>query len=321
MFAVNYLDSVLILANRALYYDDQLAEAYFVKGAYYDAKGEKSDAQVEYDKAIKLNPNDWKAYYGKAVLHEVEDPVIYLDNLLKAVLNNRTDVITPTILRRMGGKFLVTGHIDYARKYFTKAFELDRDSAFYLSCLGGIESDQGNFEKSLEYFRRAVNNRPNYAEVIQRLGKNCLFLGKNKESLKYYREYTAMVQNFDAKFAYACLQNGFSQEAEKYFNEQFVFCQNLLKSNRPLSQVAWAYYELASIYSYRGDKENALKNLKLLAGSINCELWLLTDLRNDPMFNNIRNDPEFNQIFSEMERKYKDIHENVSKWIEDKQIQ
>lgn len=320
MFAVNYLDSVIILANHALYYDDQLAEAYFVKGAYYDAKGEKSDAQAEYDKAIRLNPNDWKAYYGKAVLNEIEDPVQYLDNLQKAVLNNQTDVITPTILRRMGGKFLVTGHIDEAKKYFTKAFELDLDSAFYLSCLGGTESDQGNYEKSLEYFRRAYNNRAAYSEVIYRLGKNCLFTGKYKESLKYFREYSAIVQNNDIRVAYAYRLNGLSKEADQYFREQFEFCQKIVNTNRPYSQISWAYYDLACMWALRGDKENAFKNLRLFSQNKNCELWMLTDMRNDPLLANIRKEPEFSGITREMEAKFQAAHDRVGKWMEEKGI-
>jgi tetratricopeptide (TPR) repeat protein len=321
MFSVNYLDSVIILANRALYYDDQLAEAYFVKGAYYDAKGEKSDAQAEYDKAIRLNPNDWKAYYGKATLHEIDDPVQYLDNLLKAVLNNQNDVITPTILRRLGGKLLVTGHIDNAKKYFAKAFELDHDSAFYLSCLGGTESDQGNYEKSLEYFKRAINNRANYSEVMYRIGRNCLFIGKYKESLKYFREFTAIVENYDIRVAYACSQNGLNKEAEKYFNDQFEFGHKIVKTNRPYSQISWAYYDLACIYSFRGDKENALKNLKFFAQNKNCELWMLMDLKNDPLLENIRKEPEFMQVLSEMEIKFQAAHDNVGKWLKEKGIQ
>jgi tetratricopeptide (TPR) repeat protein len=321
MFSVNYLDSVIILADRALYYDNQLAEAYFVKGSYYDAKGAKSNAQAEYDKAIKINPNDWKAYYGKAVLHEIEDPVKYLDNLYKAVLNNQSDIITPTILRRMGGKFLVTGHINYAKKYFAKAFELDSDSAFYLSCLGGTESDQGNYEKSLEYFRRAYNNRANYSEVIYRLGKNCMLTGKYKESLKYFREYTAIVQNYDPRIAYTFFKSGLTKEAEKYFSEYLDFCQDILKSSRPYSQINWAYYDIASIYSFRGDKENALKNLKLYSRNKNCELWMLTDMKFDPLLSNIRNEPEFIQIEKEMENKYQIVSAEVGKWIKEQRME
>ena len=38
-FLTNYMDSVLIFANKALSYDAQLAEAYFDRAGYYDYKG------------------------------------------------------------------------------------------------------------------------------------------------------------------------------------------------------------------------------------------------------------------------------------------
>ncbi len=187
-FSENYLDSVLILANLALSHDDQLAEAHFVKGAYYEVMGLQTKAIEEYDKTIKLNPNDWLAYYGKARIYDVMDQIKCLDNLQKAASINKSDLVSPTILRLIGGKLLVTGFIDDAKSYFTRAFELDDDSAFFFSCLGGTESDQGNYEKSVEYFERAYRNRPNYSEVIRRLGENYLLIGQYRESMKYFQE-------------------------------------------------------------------------------------------------------------------------------------
>jgi tetratricopeptide (TPR) repeat protein len=90
----------------------------------------------------------------------------------KAALINHGDMVSPTIFRLIGGKLLVTGFIDKAKVFFTKALELDSDSAFYFSCLGGTESDQGNYEKSVEYFEKAYRSRANYTEVMRRLGEN-----------------------------------------------------------------------------------------------------------------------------------------------------
>jgi hypothetical protein len=94
-----------------------------------------------------------------------------------------------------------------------------------------------------------------------------------------------------------------------------------VKTNRPYSQISWAYYDLACIYSFRGDKENALKNLKLFAQNKNCELWMLTDLKNDPLLESIRKEPEFIQVLSEMENKFQAAHDNVGKWLKEKGIQ
>ena len=61
-FSDNFLDSVPVLADIALSYDDQLAEAYDVKGVYYGIIGKPEQAIKEYEKAIKFNPNYWLAY-------------------------------------------------------------------------------------------------------------------------------------------------------------------------------------------------------------------------------------------------------------------
>jgi TolB-like protein/Tfp pilus assembly protein PilF len=317
MGSANYLDSVLIMADRALSYDDQLSEAYFAKGTYYTAKGLKNNALEEYDKAIKLNPNDWTAYYGKAMLYD-DDPVQYLDNLQKALLINQSGVISPTILRNIGGKLEITGFKDRALHYYKKAFEMDGDSAFYLSCLGGAESDQGNYNKSVSYFKRAYNNRPNYTQVIERLGEDHLRLGQYKESLKYFKEYISLIPDFNPMVAYAYWQNGLKKEAENYFKEHLEFCNNALKSN-PHS--AWAYYDLACIYAFRGDKEGALRNLKLYSQNISCELWMLSHIKTDPFFKDIKNEPEYIQIVREMESSYQAVHDRVGDWVTKQRIQ
>jgi TolB-like protein/tetratricopeptide (TPR) repeat protein len=316
LLSENYLDSVLILANLALSYDDQLAEAYYAKGAYFTFKGLKNRAIEEFDKAIELNPNDWLAYYGKAKIYDVEDPIKCLDNLQNAASINQSDIVSPTIFRILGGKLLVTGFIDKAKFYFTKAFKLDGDSAFYFSCLGGTESDQGNYKKAVEYFGKAYRNRENYTEVIRRLGENYLYDGNYSESLKYFREYLSLVDDESPQVAYSFWQNGFKKEAEKYFNERQEWCRSILETDRPYLQLFWAYYELACIYSFRGDKENAIRYLKMYAQNTNCELYMLTHVKDDPLFDPIRNEPEFRQILREMETNYQALHEKVGKWLE-----
>jgi tetratricopeptide (TPR) repeat protein len=46
-------------------FDDQLSEAYTLRGRYYTEIGKPEQAIEEFDKAIKFNPNDWMAYLEK----------------------------------------------------------------------------------------------------------------------------------------------------------------------------------------------------------------------------------------------------------------
>jgi tetratricopeptide (TPR) repeat protein len=63
-FSKNYLDSVFIYCDIAISLDSQLAEAHYIKGQYFSEINKPEQAVKEYDKAIKLNPNDcgltWK---------------------------------------------------------------------------------------------------------------------------------------------------------------------------------------------------------------------------------------------------------------------
>ena len=313
----NYLDSVLILSNIALSIDDRLSEAYFAKGVYFDAKGLKEKALGEFDKALEYNPNYWRAYMGKAFLYENYDPVASIENLQKVASINH-DVFSATINRIIGGCLLVTGYISEAKEYFFKAFEIDRDSAFLLSCLGGTESDLGNYGKAIEYFKRAYLNRSGYSEVIRRLGKSYLFCGQPDKALTYFREYIKIVpQDINPYVALAHSMNGFRKEADQYFDARMDYCLSALESGPSTQNISWVYYDLACLYAFKGDKENALKNLTLYSKSTKCKLWMLTDLKNDPMLEGIRNESAFKKIFTDMEFQYQSLYDQMGKWLED----
>ncbi|MCK4992239.1 MAG: helix-turn-helix domain-containing protein, partial [Bacteroidales bacterium] len=70
IFSENALDSALILADKALSYDNQLDAAYILKGRYYQwGKSNYEQAIIEYGKAITFNPNAWFAYWNKGMLY------------------------------------------------------------------------------------------------------------------------------------------------------------------------------------------------------------------------------------------------------------
>ena len=76
-------------------------------------------------------------------------------------------------------------------------------------------------------------------------------------------------------------------------------------------------YDLAAVYAFMGDREKAYENLRLWAKMPSCQLWWITFIKNDPLFNSIRNEPEFKQIVKDQEAKYQAEHERVRKWLEE----
>lgn len=61
-FSESFLDSTIVLADRALSYDDHLAEAYYARAVYYSKHKNIEQALKEFEKALKYNPNYWEVY-------------------------------------------------------------------------------------------------------------------------------------------------------------------------------------------------------------------------------------------------------------------
>ena len=328
-FSENYLDSCLILADKALSFDDRLAEGYFIRGTYYVLNGRTEDGIAEVNKSLKYNPNNWESYYGLA--HSAylwnnyyADWIKAIDYLQKAVnLNHGKEL--PDILSLLGvanGYF--AGFPNKAIQYFKEELTLTGDSIKYFNSLAQLEIQYGNTEKAFKiakdnYLRDSTN-----LNTISSLGNFYIRDGQYAESLNYYKKYA---EGLTAKgefqtgsmlpIGYAYLQNGYKKEAEYWFNEQKKLSEEAIIKGRLYSSWGYAYFDLASLYAIKGDKERAFENLRLFAKAKVCSKPSIDNLKESPFFDSIRNDPEFKKIIVDLEAKYLAEHERVRKWLEE----
>jgi len=322
-FEGEFLDSILILADIALSFDDQLAEAYTVKGYYYHARGFTEQAIKEFDKAIKFNPNDWMAYNGKGQLYSWDDYHINaIDNFQKAAsLNHGSEL--PGLLRRIGDAFDGTGFNEKHHYYIQEALKLDDDSMKYYYSLAGSERWLGNFEKSIEFGEKAYAIDSNHTGNLIILGDNYMYLGQYEESLKYYKEWFEELKTLGIlsindmhRIGYVYWVNGYKEEANHYFNEQITLCNRSIELGRLYAKQLWVYYDLAGVYAFRGEKDKAFENLRVFNQKQRMGFWWVTHFKHDPLFDSIRDEPEFQQIVKDVEAKYQAEHERVRQWLE-----
>ena len=322
----NFLDSVLILADVALSFDDQLAEAYTVRGDYYSEIGLAEKAIEEYDKATIYNPNDWLAYWGKAWLYRLIycDFVGAIDNFQKAVTLNRGSEL-PMLLESLGGAYLGIGFYEKCKYYIQEALKLDGDSMRYYLYLTYCEFHPGNFMKAVEYGEKLYAIDSTNDGNLSVLGLIYVFHGQHEEALELYKRYieTAEIGQeyslFDMhRIGWAYWQNGYKEEAEYYFKEQIDYCNRMNELERAASQQLRTFYDLALVYAFTGDKEKAYENLSLLNQSQNSGVInYYGKFINDPLFKSIRDEPEFQQLLHDVESKYQAEHERVRKWLEE----
>lgn len=332
-FSETSLDSMLILADLALYHDRTNEQAYAVRGLYYWYKGNKEKALREYNKALELNPNLWEAYRGKATLFLDSDPFKSIINFQKAAsLVDGSDL--KMILKEMTAAYLWAGLTEEAEKYNYEALQLSGDSLLYYTGLGAIESQKGNFRKAIRYYEKASRIDSTYFSVIwfyhdlnRQLGYNHMLAGNYSKSLEFFKKWLALLEakgeigfNGMHRVGYAYWMNGYTEEAEHYFDLQMDYCNRLISSNNWWAQTYFAHYDKAGLYAFRGEKEKAYQELRTFNQIIIPPLWMVSLIKNDPMFEKIRNEREFQEVINDIEIKHQKAHDRTASQLIDYEL-
>jgi len=319
-FSERFLDSVLILADKALSFDPQLSDAYTVRGNYYRENGQNEQAISEYDKAIKLNPNDGMAYYWRGWTYENNNfnLVKALEDYYKAASLYRGPFL-PSILRDLGWAYWQAGFPEKLGFYEHQALMLDGDSISYYHDIYWTENWLANGNgKILEkiYLMDTTRN-----DILQLLGNLYGFEGKFEESLMYLNKYFKKLEDLGSysvlnmqRLGYAYWMNGFYTEADYYFDKTIEYYDDLINVGRKMFSTN---YDLAGIYAFRGEKEKAYENLRIFNQLERIPFWWISLFKIDPLFDSIRDEPEFQQIVRDVEAKYQEEQDRVRKWLEE----
>jgi len=320
-FSENYLDSVRILCDIALSYDNQLSEAYKIKGDYYRAIGLTEESEEQYDNALKFNPNDWSAYFGKGLL-SLDDLLKQVDNFHKAVSLNHGPEL-PGLLINLGSAYLQAGFFEKSKYYYQQAFNLDDNMFRYLWSQYNVEYLQGHFEKAGEIIEKMHTLDTNNVSTLNSLGFIYMYLGRYDESLKYFEKWLNRIKSIDPlsmgsmhRIGYIYWKNGNKKEAELYFDKEIDYCNKIIESKRPKSQTLSVYYDLAGVYAFRGDKVKAYENLRIFNQKQTRLMWIMY-IKNDPLFDSLRSEPVFQNIVSDIEARNQAEHERIRKWLEE----
>ena len=322
------LDSIVLLTDRALLYDSQIAEAYFARALYFWQTGKSERSLQEFDKALKFNPNFWEAYFWEALAYsnnyKILDYVKVIEYLSKAVSLNPGKE-RPDLIRQLGSAYSNAGFHDKAVYFYQEAFKLDYDSISFFNSLALEEFNLQNFEKQEEYIRRALVLDPDNVNIKKELGEALMHQGKYKESLKYFEDYFewvnktgSILEQLHHRIGFVYWQNGDTMKANHYFKVQENNCKKSIEMNLAYASTGLgAFYDLAGIYAFMGEKGKAYQNLNKLKQFKAFPLWWLTLIKKDQLFDGIRTEPEFQEIVSHLESKYQAEHERVKKWLEE----
>jgi TolB-like protein/AraC-like DNA-binding protein len=320
----NYMDSVLILANKALAYDPQSAEAYYFRGCVYSETSKITEAFKEIEIALEFNPNDWKAYRLKSFIYnELHDYVKATSSKYEVILRDRGPGLQ-MFLRAFSYHLSALGFPDLAKKYNQQSFELYGDSTEYLFCSAFNEYADGNFENAYQISKKADKRDSTfrYLHIWPDIATYSIVTGRYDEAYSLGLKYTNRLNNYGGfdgyisePVAYYLWHTGRKREAEFYINKIIDYHQECIKLNRMVGITRSPHLHLAEMYALVGNREKAYYHLdevnKIQAFPLN---WLQI-IKYEPYFDNIRQEPRFQKILKDIEAKYQTEHDRIRKWF------
>jgi len=326
IFEEDFLDSVRILADKALSLDDKLSNAYVVRGSYYYQVGDLEKAIKEFDRAIELNPNNSLAYLYGGSLYTQTDFLKYTQYCHKALALNRGDRL-PAMLNNLGWSYLFTGFIEKSKYYYSEALKLTKDSLYYYNGLAMCEFVNGNFSGSIEYLKKRHALDSTNINTQLTFGEYYMMSGDYVQSLKHFKKWLEGNQSLSQgavygmhRIGWAYWMNGLKEEGEEFFIKQIDYCNRILEMGHVLGTTHRNYFDLAATYAFIGEKDKAYDNLRNFAKYAMFGSWMIMYITNDPLFVSIRDEPEYQQIVREVETKYQAEHERVRQWLEENDI-
>ncbi|HUX55982.1 MAG TPA: hypothetical protein VMV77_03345 [Bacteroidales bacterium] len=96
---------------------------------------------------------------------------------------------------------------------------------------------------------------------------------------------------------------GLKEESERIFSEYKEYADN--------DKSIYKHLSLACYYSFKGETDRAMENIRLFSEQNNYHYWTVVFLKIDPLIDNIKDLPEFKKIFNDIEAKFWNSHNHL----------
>ena len=322
-------DTVMLLANRALHFNDKNAGAYIFKGNIYLWNLSMYDeAENAFIKATEFNPGDHRGYDGLGDLYWLKgDYERQIKNKLKALY----------YLKRTPRSYDLTFYLSYqlyALGFFTEGLKLAEelineygDSTMYLLGLEAENMNSGNYKAAYEYSvkRRGRNNIDDWwctANILLRLrdftGALSIVDSLDKyggPNIKFFKKEGKQIPwNY---VGYTYLKNGLKEKAAFHLNGVIKEQQKIINENTGKGR-SYAYLTLVITYSAMGDKAKAVETMKKMLkhkNEIQFGQVTMLEFKNHPMCDAIQGTPEHHEILRIAEENFQPVKRKIEELL------
>lgn len=313
------MDSVFHLADRAIHFDKRQSDAYEMKGWYYYSTGRHDLAVEAYNKALRYNPNDYKAMRRLGSIYRVRGDVLRaMEYYFRGIQIESSAWYVREVYSGLAYLFMDYGFKDLSIHFLEEEKKLDMDQFRYYFHRARIEDTFGEFQAAGDYALEGLALDTMRKDFLEYLGVIHMMEKQYDSSYAWYRKIEERFESqewslwFPRYYGYILAQKGLASEGEKYIEEDFQRALEMQSQDKAWNQT---YIVLAEIHAYRGEKEKAIEYLRILSGRKGLILFHINFLRS-PLIDPIRDDPEFQEILKEMKSIIQGRHDEISQWLE-----
>lgn len=309
-------------ANKALLFDEKLAESLVAKAMVYIHKKEYESALPYLEKALEYNPNSMLAIEFLSDFYWIYIPntTKYLEYALKGVrLNIASHDSTATSINylRLSHALLQTGFIEEALLYIDKSLAYNSENPYSGHLKAWILFFRNkDMQQTKELLIKELNKDTTRLDILQDVGKICYFMGDYESAYRYYKRFIELRENQQLEiYQHENLRIGmlFSKMGHKDKSEEYI---QSFKDFADNDRSIYKHMYLAGYYSYRGDSQKAIEHLKLFSKEDNYVYWILLwdmEADNDPM----QDHPEFRKVMHDIENKFWDNYKEIRITLEE----
>ncbi len=315
-----YLDSGLLMLDKALYYDPENTEALASKAAYFELKGRHDEANPIYE---SIAENGYLTFeFGVSRYNSIHDYYNAINNYFRYIQTKPGDVlIPPYLLRMMIVVFRKAGFPDLEKQLIDQLLSFNNDTLEYLNSMVMHENWQGNYQAALNYGMKITRLDPSDSFSYLVAAVNSTYLKDYKQALILAKQFDSLNIQMHKEFqpsgaaGFIYLKNGEMNKAETHLREIIPRWQDQIKNNTHTAQTFYYLHELAGVYLDLGEKEEAMEYLEKMKDLVTIDRVQITILKNWPSFDSLRNDPEFQEIIQVLNTKYQEQHLRIEELL------
>jgi tetratricopeptide (TPR) repeat protein len=268
--------------------------------------GEHKLAVPHLEKALEYNPNSSAVVQmlGDLYARVIPNTGKYLEYALKGIqldIAANDSIAKSYIYLLLGNALIQTGFVDDAMIYINKSLGYNPENYYspFLKIFI-LYAQEGNLNKTRKLLLKEWNKDTSRLDILQEVAKFYYYQEEYDSAFYFYEKFAQarekenlnIYPQENIKIALVYQKKGLAVQAEKFFKDYADYCEK--------DESIYKSSSLAMKYSYEGEYEKAIEQLKVFSTRDNYQYWVLLFQAIDPLMEPLKSHPDYDAVIKKI---------------------